>query len=90
MLDNNLTNNIIQREFSVSEISSKIKYLLEDNLGMVKVKGEISGLKIASSGHGYFSLKDANSVLASTCWRQNLAKVNFKLVQKRLIVRLSL
>lgn len=79
MLANNLTNNMIQKEFSVSEISSKIKYLLEDNLGMVKVKGEVSGLKIASSGHGYFSLKDANSVLASTCWRHNLAKVNFKL-----------
>ncbi|MCP5369716.1 MAG: exodeoxyribonuclease VII large subunit [Rickettsiaceae bacterium] len=69
-------NNII---FSVSDISSKIKYLLEDKLGVVQIKGEISGLKIADSGHGYFSLKDSKSVIAATCWRPILAKINFKL-----------
>lgn len=79
MLDNNLTNNTNSVEFSVSEISTKIKWLLENNFGVVKVKGEISGLKIASSGHGYFSLKDTNAVLATTCWRHNLQKIPFKL-----------
>ena len=79
MLENNLINNTNQLEFSVSEISNKIKSLLEKNFGIVKIKGEISGLKIASSGHGYFSLKDTNAVLAATCWRHNLAKVKFKL-----------
>lgn len=79
MLEDNLTNNLTQTEFSVSEISGKIKWLLENKLGIVKIKGEISGLKIAASGHGYFSLKDDNAVLAATCWRHNLARVNFKL-----------
>jgi exodeoxyribonuclease VII large subunit len=79
MLDDNLTNNTNSVEFSVSEISTKIKWLLENNFGVVKVKGEISGLKIASSGHGYFSLKDANAVLATTCWRHSLQKISFKL-----------
>jgi exodeoxyribonuclease VII large subunit len=79
MLDDNLTNNPNSVEFSVSEISSKIKWLLENNFGIVKVRGEISGLKIASSGHGYFSLKDTNAVLAVTCWRHNLMKISFKL-----------
>lgn len=79
MLDDNLTNNTNSLEFSVSEISSKIKWLLENNLGTVKVKGEVSGLKIASSGHAYFSLKDTNAILATTCWRHNLMKVPFKL-----------
>ena len=73
MLEDNLTNNLIQTEFSVSEISGKIKWLLENKLGVVKIKGEISGLKIAASGHGYFSLKDNSAVLAATCWRHNLA-----------------
>jgi exodeoxyribonuclease VII large subunit len=79
MLEDNLTNNFSQTEFSVSEISGKIKWLLENKLGVVKIKGEISGLKIAASGHGYFSLKDNNAVLAAICWRHSLARTNFKL-----------
>jgi exodeoxyribonuclease VII large subunit len=79
MLENNLTNNVIISEFSVSEITGKIKSLLENTLGIVKVKGEISGLKIATSGHGYFSLKDQNAILATTCWKHNLSKIQFKL-----------
>jgi exodeoxyribonuclease VII large subunit len=79
MLEDNLTNNLGQTEFSVSEISSKIKWLLENKLGVVKIKGEISGLKIATSGHGYFSLKDSSAVLAAICWRHSLSRVNFKL-----------
>ncbi len=65
--------------FSVSEISAKIKYLLEEKLGVVQIRGEISGLKIADSGHGYFSLKDSKSVISATCWRPVLAKIAFKL-----------
>lgn len=68
------------KEFSVSEISNRIKDLLESNLGYVRVKGEISGLKVASSGHGYFNLKDNIAVLAITCWRPVLAKIKFPLV----------
>ena len=76
------TFNIAQpiKEFSVSEISNKIKDLLESNLGYVRVKGEISGLKVASSGHGYFNLKDNIAVLAITCWRPVLARIKFPLV----------
>ena len=79
MLENNITNNFVQNEFSVSEISKKIKSLLERNIGIIKIKGEISGLKIATSGHGYFSLKDDQAVISATCWRHSLAKLDFKL-----------
>ncbi len=65
-------------EYSVSEISSKIKLLIERNFSYVRVRGEISGLKVASSGHAYFSLKDNNSVLSCVCWRGNLNKLKFK------------
>ncbi len=65
--------------FSVTEISSQIKHLLENNLGYVKVKGEISGFKLATSGHAYFSLKDEKSLIAATCWRHSISKINFKI-----------
>jgi exodeoxyribonuclease VII large subunit len=66
------------REYSVSEISGKIKLLIERNFSYIRVRGEISGLKIASSGHAYFSLKDKNSVLACVCWRSNFNKLKIK------------
>jgi len=74
-----LNDNKSFKEFSVTEISIRVKELLESNLGYVKVKGEISGLKIASSGHGYFNLKDNFSVLGCTCWRNALSKIKFPL-----------
>ena len=64
-------------EYTVSEISAKIKNIVELECGYVRVRGEISGLKIASSGHGYMNLKDNDAVLASTCWRPTLAKLPF-------------
>lgn len=74
---NSLLNFEGSQQFSVSEISNKIKYLLENNLGYVKIKGEISGYKLATSGHAYFNLKDESSIIAATCWRHSLAKVQF-------------
>jgi exodeoxyribonuclease VII large subunit len=65
-------------EFTVSEISLAIKRVVEDGFSHIKVKGEISGLKAAASGHVYFSLKDSNAVLNCVCWRgkANANKVN--------------
>lgn len=66
------------KEFSVSELSLKIKQCVENNIGYVRVKGEISGLKVASSGHGYFNLKDNDAIIATTCWRPVMARLKFK------------
>ena len=66
-------------EYSVTKLSNEIKNVVENNFGYVRVRGEISGLKIASSGHGYFNLKDETSLLACTCWRYAMAKVAIKL-----------
>jgi exodeoxyribonuclease VII large subunit len=56
-------------EFSVSEISSALKRLVEDAFPLVRVKGEIGGLKFHSSGHVYFDLKDEKSVLNAVIWK---------------------
>ena len=56
-------------EYSVSEISLSIKNSLEAKFSRVKIKGEISGLTKAKSGHLYFNLKDEDSVLSSIIWR---------------------
>ncbi|MBP7190172.1 MAG: exodeoxyribonuclease VII large subunit [Rickettsiaceae bacterium] len=66
------------KEYSVTEISGQIKTIIERQFGYVRIRGEISGLKIAASGHGYFNLKDENAVIAATCWRHVLSKMPAK------------
>ncbi len=53
---------------TVSEITAKIKGTLESDFIEIWVKGEISNLKMASSGHVYFSLKDEGATLASAAF----------------------
>src|SRR5580698_805354 len=57
-------------EFSVSEIAAALKRTVEDSFPFVRVRGEISGLKFASSGHIYFDLKDDKAVLNAIIWKQ--------------------
>lgn len=64
-------------EFTVSQISSSIKIVVEDAFGYVKIKGEISGLKKAASGHVYFNLKDENALMNAVCFRNSFANVEF-------------
>ena len=49
---------IPRREYSVGELTAEIGELLTDAYSGIWVRGEISGLKLATSGHAYFTLKD--------------------------------
>lgn len=54
---------------SVSELTYVIKGLLEEGIGDVLVSGEISNFKQHSSGHRYFTLKDADAQIGAVMWR---------------------
>ncbi len=56
-------------EFSVTELSAALKRSVEEQFALVRVRGEISGLKFHSSGHVYFDLKDDKAVLNAVIWR---------------------
>ena len=47
--------------YNVSEITRQIKRLIEETMPVVWIEGEVSNLKTPSSGHMYFTLKDAAS-----------------------------
>jgi exodeoxyribonuclease VII large subunit len=57
-------------EFTVSELSGAIRRAVEDGFPLVRVRGEISGLKTVASGHTYFDLKDEKAVLNAIIWKQ--------------------
>ena len=52
-----------RRVFSVNELATGIKRLIETSYGMVWVEGEVSNLRQPPSGHIYLTLKDQNAVL---------------------------
>lgn len=66
-------------EFSVSEFSRSIKNVVEDAFGYVRITGEISGFKLATSGHIYFNLKDDKAVLSAVCFRNAASLINFEI-----------
>ena len=58
-----------RRVLTVSELTTQVKRLLEKSIGLVWVTGEVTNLRLQSSGHVYFTLKDANAQLNSVLFR---------------------
>lgn len=54
------------------------KFDADPHLRDVYVKGELSNVKIHTSGHIYFTLKDASSKIQATMFRQNVEQLKFK------------
>jgi len=57
--------------YQVSELARMIKAALENEFGNVWIEGEISNLRRPTSGHLYFTLKDAEAQLAAVLFRGN-------------------
>ncbi len=64
---------------SVSELTLRIKGLLEGSLPRVWVEGEISDLSRPSSGHVYMTLKDESSQVRAIVWRSVANHLPFRL-----------
>lgn len=57
---------------SVSELTAKVRRLLETGIGAVWVSGEVTNLRSQNSGHIYFTLKDAAAQLNCVLFRGEL------------------
>ena len=69
------------KTLTVSEVNNYIKRILDNDfiLNNLVVKGEISNLKYHSSGHIYFSLKDAVSKINCVMFKSSAINIDFKL-----------
>lgn len=54
---------------SVTELTRKIKQILEQNFRDILVEGEISNLSRSRNGHIYFTVKDDHAQLSCVIWR---------------------
>lgn len=74
--------------YSVSQVNTYIKNMFEQDylLGNISVTGEISNLKYHSSGHIYFSLKEANAVISCVMFASNRRGLTFKMQDGQRVV----
>ncbi|QDM41129.1 exodeoxyribonuclease VII large subunit [Altererythrobacter sp. TH136] len=63
---------------SVSELAGMLKRTVEDRFGFVRLRGELSGVKRAASGHLYCCLKDESAVIDGVMWRGPAAALAFR------------
>ena len=69
-----------RKVLSVTELTWQIKRLLEQQVGEIWVTGEVTNLRLQSSGHIYFTLKDAGAQLNCVLFRGE-AQVDRSLLQ---------
>ncbi|ROL57969.1 exodeoxyribonuclease VII large subunit [Bacteroidetes/Chlorobi group bacterium MS-B_bin-24] len=74
----------IQEILTVSELTQRISNLLQEEIGFVTVRGEISNFKLHSSGHRYFTLKDEEAQINCVFWRSK--QINFELADGMKVV----
>ncbi len=63
---------------TVEQLNLRIKQLLEGQMISIWLRGEISNFKAHTSGHFYFSLKDAKSQISAVMFRGFNSKIKFK------------
>lgn len=63
--------------FSVTELNTIIREMLEGTFPSLRIEAEISGLKVQSSGHIYFSLKDSASLVSAVMFRGSAQYLSF-------------
>ncbi len=78
MLDNHI-NPASEQVLKVTELTRQIKAQLEGRFTQIWVQGEVSNLRRQSSGHVYFSLKDAGSQLPCVLFARDAAQQGFQL-----------
>ncbi|HQT84281.1 MAG: exodeoxyribonuclease VII large subunit [Acidiphilium sp. 37-64-53] len=65
-------------ELTVSEIAGAVKRTLETAFGRVRVRGEITEMKLYASGHTYMALKDEGAKIRAIIWKGNASRIGMK------------
>ncbi|MDN3610795.1 exodeoxyribonuclease VII large subunit [Vibrio ostreicida] len=82
-----------QNIFTVSRLNAEVRLLLENEMGIVWLVGEISNFSSPVSGHWYLTLKDSRAQVKCAMFRGNNRRVSFKPVNGNQVLvkaRLSL
>ncbi len=67
-----------RRIYTVSELTESIKKILEETYPFVWIAGEISNFRTPTSGHFYFTLKDAGAQISAVMFRAQNRNLRFE------------
>jgi len=67
-----------RRILSVSELTARLRVVLERQFFEVWIEGELSNCKVWNTGHMYFTLKDGGAQIKGVMFRSSLARLRFK------------
>jgi len=65
-------------EYGVTQFNRELKDLIEDHFSYVRIKGEISEIRVATKGQLYITLKDETSILSAVVWEQKKRLLTFE------------
>jgi exodeoxyribonuclease VII large subunit len=71
---------------SVSDLTARIKNVLESGFAGVQVEGEVSQPNMSANGHLYFTLKDRNAQLSCVMWRSSVMRLGAELQHGQQII----
>ena len=64
--------------WTVTQITRRVKNLLETDIGHVYIAGEISNFRVSPAGHSYFTLKDEHSQISAVMFKGKLSRLRFE------------
>src|SRR5450432_2795969 len=67
------------RIYSVRELTREIKGVLGGRFLDLRVRGEVSNMKVSGAGHVYFTLKDEDACITAVLFRNEARRLKFKL-----------
>ena len=73
-----MNSNLNIPEYGVTQFNKAIKDVIEDHFSYVRIKGEISEIRVATKGQIYITLKDKNSILSAVVWEQKKRSLIFE------------
>src|SRR5688500_545582 len=68
----------VRRVLTVSELTARIRTLLEQKFFEIWVEGELSNCRVWNTGHMYFTLKDASAQIKGVMFSSALRRLRFK------------
>jgi exodeoxyribonuclease VII large subunit len=68
----------LDQKLSVSELTECIRLTLEEGFSSVYVEGELSNCRPSSTGHLYFTLKDAGAAISAVMFKNKLRYLSFE------------
>lgn len=67
-----------EQSLSVAELNQRVRQLLEQGIPLLWVRGELSNLSFATSGHFYFTLKDEHAQVGCVMFRSRAQTLGWK------------